>query len=192
MEHANLCAKAESTSKASILSIAGFTRPHLGWIMASILSSIRSAQLEIGIAHDDEVRDTTEHEVGLTGMASPRFGHDLRRIPYILRQQERYRRNWRSTSWGTNMSRSDRVSEQVMRISELQPQHACACRGGCPSCQAEQPSQGHECLRTGQPFQSSDLGQSTAPPIVHEVLAASGQPLDPATLGFIDPCFGHD
>ena len=36
------------------------------------------------------------------------------------------------------------------------------------------------------------LGQIAAPPIVHEVLAEPGQPLDPATRGFMEPRFGHD
>ena len=136
--------------------------------------------------------DATEHEVGLTGMASPRFGHDLSRIPLYPPAAGAIQTKLAINKLGDEYEQeADRVSEQVMRISELQPQRACACRGGCPSCQAEQPSQGHECLRTKR-VQSSDLGQSTAPPIVHEVLAASGQPLDPATRGFMESCFGHD
>jgi len=30
------------------------------------------------------------------------------------------------------------------------------------------------------------------PPIVHEVLRSPGEPLDPATRAFMEPCFGHD
>jgi hypothetical protein len=35
-------------------------------------------------------------------------------------------------------------------------------------------------------------GPNMAPPIVHEVLRASGQPLDAATRGAMEPRFGHD
>ena len=41
--------------------------------------------------------------------------------------------------------------------------------------------------------QATDQADSTtAPPIVHEVLHSSGQPLDPATRAFMEPRFGHD
>jgi hypothetical protein len=39
---------------------------------------------------------------------------------------------------------------------------------------------------------SNDLGEGTAPASVHQVLASSGQPLDPATRGFMESRFGHD
>jgi hypothetical protein len=42
------------------------------------------------------------------------------------------------------------------------------------------------------PAQASDTGPFAAPPIVHEVLRSPGQPLDPATLAFMEPRFGHD
>jgi hypothetical protein len=35
--------------------------------------------------------------------------------------------------------------------------------------------------------QAGDTGQIAAPHIVHEVLAAPGQPLDPATRDFMEP-----
>ena len=41
--------------------------------------------------------------------------------------------------------------------------------------------------------QATDQADSTtAPPIVHEVLRSSGQPLDPATRAFMEPRFGYD
>lgn len=40
--------------------------------------------------------------------------------------------------------------------------------------------------------QASDTGQSTVPPIVHDVLRSPGQPLDPATRAFMEPRFGHN
>jgi hypothetical protein len=40
--------------------------------------------------------------------------------------------------------------------------------------------------------ESSDPGPTAAPPIVHEVLRSSGQPLNLATRAFMEPRFGHD
>lgn len=40
--------------------------------------------------------------------------------------------------------------------------------------------------------QASDPGQLPAPSVVHEVLRASGQSLDPATRGFMESRFDHD
>jgi Domain of unknown function (DUF4157) len=39
---------------------------------------------------------------------------------------------------------------------------------------------------------SSDAGQTAAPPIVYQVLASPGQPLDASTREFFEPRFGHD
>jgi hypothetical protein len=36
------------------------------------------------------------------------------------------------------------------------------------------------------------MGEGVAPPIVHEVLRSSGQPLDARTRAFMEPRFGHD
>src|SRR5579885_2308030 len=38
----------------------------------------------------------------------------------------------------------------------------------------------------------SSTPPADAPPIVHEVLRPSGQPLDMATRAFMEPRFGHD
>jgi hypothetical protein len=50
-------------------------------------------------------------------------------------------------------------------------------------------------LATGQPNHPGSVGSgeiATVPPLVQEVLRSAGQPLDPATRAFIEPCFGHD
>src|SRR5207245_97025 len=39
---------------------------------------------------------------------------------------------------------------------------------------------------------ASSAGPAQAPPIVHEVLRAPGQPLDAATRAVMEPRFGHD
>ena len=86
---------------------------------------------------------------------------------------------------------ADHVADQVMRMPASQPQLACACGGECPKCRTPQPDQEHVRLQTKR-VQSSDLGHTTAPPIVNEVLRSPGQPLDPATRAFMEPRFGHD
>ncbi|MCZ7567171.1 MAG: DUF4157 domain-containing protein [Ardenticatenaceae bacterium] len=136
--------------------------------------------------------DAEEPEAGLTGPVSPRFGHDFSRIPThppaagaiqtklaINEPRDEYEQE------------ADRIAEQVMRTPEPQLQSACACGGGCPKCHTEQPAREHESLQTKR-VQTSDTGQTTAPPTVHEVLASPGQPLDPATRAFMEPRFGYD
>jgi hypothetical protein len=86
---------------------------------------------------------------------------------------------------------ADHVAEQVMRMPEPKLQRACACGGGCASCQTEQPGQEHQRLQTKH-VGSSNAGQVAAPPIVHDVLASPGQPLDASTRAFFEPRFGHD
>jgi hypothetical protein len=86
---------------------------------------------------------------------------------------------------------ADRIADQVMHMPEPQLQRACACGGGCPRCQTEQPGQEHERLQAKR-IGSSDLGRTAVPPIVHEVLASPGQPLDPTTRGFMEPRFARD
>src|SRR6185295_5081690 len=52
-----------------------------------------------------------------------------------------------------------------------------------------------ECRKKNSPLQRSKLAGRTSgavPPIVHDVLRSSGQPLDPATRTFMEPRFGHD
>jgi hypothetical protein len=86
---------------------------------------------------------------------------------------------------------AERISAQVMHMPEPQLQRACACGGECPKCQMEQLGLEDEHLQTKR-VQANDTGQITAPPIVHEVLRAPSQPLDPATRAFMEPRFGRD
>ena len=71
-------------------------------------------------------------------------------------------------------------------------QRKCACGthtiagGECESCQRE---------KAVVNLQRATINSETVnevPPIVHEVLRSSGQPLDPATRAFLEPRFGHD
>lgn len=78
-----------------------------------------------------------------------------------------------------------------MRMPEPQLQRPCACGGRSPKCQTKQLGQDHERFQTKR-VHASDTGQIVAPPIVHEVLAAPGQPLDSASRDFMEPRFGYD
>lgn len=59
--------------------------------------------------------------------------------------------------------------------------------GECDSCAKNQ-------LTLQRAVRTSELGtrNSVVPPIVHDVLRSSGQPLDAATHAFMEPRFGHD
>lgn len=76
-------------------------------------------------------------------------------------------------------------------MSEMQLQRACSCGGGCFECKTDPAGREQERLQTKR-VQPSDTGQTEAPPIVHEVLASPGQPLDSVTRSFMEPRFGHD
>jgi hypothetical protein len=74
-------------------------------------------------------------------------------------------------------------------------QRKCACGthtiGGadCESCRKEKDPRAGSILQR----MSSDNGSiADVPPVVHEVLNSSGQPLDPATRNFFEPRFGRD
>ncbi len=71
---------------------------------------------------------------------------------------------------------ADRVAEQVMRM---------------PDTGVSRPRRE---IRTPiiQRRATDGTGVMKAPPIAHDVLRSSGQPLDPATRAFFEPRFGHD
>src|ERR1051325_1870278 len=133
-----------------------------------------------------------EFKAGLTGTASPRFGHDFSQIaihpPVAGAIQTKLAINKPGDEYEQE---ADRISGQVMRMPEPQLQRACACGGGCLKCQTEQPGQEHEHLQTKR-IEAGNLGQTTASPSVQEILASTGQPLDPATRAFMEPRFMHD
>lgn len=82
---------------------------------------------------------------------------------------------------------ADRVAARVMRAPEPQVQRACACGGGCSKCQAKHDEGEHQHV-----MRAHDSAGTTAPPVLDEVLEASGQPMDTATRAFFEPRFGHD
>ena len=136
--------------------------------------------------------DAEELRARLTGMPSPRFGHDFSRIPVHPPAAGAIRTKLAINQPGDEYEReADRISEPMIHMPEPQLQRTCPCGGGCPRCQAEHPSQQHERLQTKR-VQASDTRQIAAPPIVHDILRSPGLPLDPATRAFMEPRFGHD
>lgn len=80
---------------------------------------------------------------------------------------------------------ADRVSEQVMQISDTQLQRV--------SVESEAEGAGEVHLSPQATHLASvDPGQHVAPSSVHDVLSSLGQPLDPATRAFMEPRFGQD
>ena len=130
-------------------------------------------------------------EAGLARMATPLFERDFSLIPIHPSQTAIPTKLAINKPGDIYEQEADRITEQVMRKPEPQLQHNCACGGGCPRCQTEQPGRERESLQTKR-VQAVDTGQIAAPPIVHEVLRSPGQPLDPATRAFMEPRFGHD
>ena len=100
---------------------------------------------------------------------------------------------------------ADRVAEQVMRMpapgaaatpavsgGDAGVQRKCVCGGNCDDCKKKkEEGKEHKPLQM-KPAEPASLGGMEAPPIVHDVLLASGQPLDTATRAFMEPRFGHD
>ncbi len=85
---------------------------------------------------------------------------------------------------------ADRIAEQVMRMPGRQIQRVGSCSGKCPKCQKKQAGREPESFKTKR-VQASATGQIAAPPLVHRVLAASGQVLDPSARAFLEPRFGR-
>src|SRR5579863_5788611 len=84
---------------------------------------------------------------------------------------------------------ADHISGQVMRMPE--PRHApCGCGGTCAKCRGGGSDAKHSIQAKRLP--AGGTGAAVAPPIVHQVLDSSGQPLDPGTRGFMEQRFGHD
>ena len=131
-----------------------------------------------------------EFEAGSAITGSTHFAHDFSRIPLhaISRAKIQSKPNV-STPGDIYEQEADRVADQLMRMPKLQLQRACPCGGECHRCQKEHGIDKH--LPT-EHVRASDSGQTAVPPIVHEVLATPGPPLDAATRGFMEPRFSQD
>jgi Domain of unknown function (DUF4157) len=147
-----------------------------------------SAGLEAG--SDNEVGATSEvrSETQTTTCSAHEFSRIPVHAPAPITIQPKLTVN---TPGDRYEQEADDIAERVMRMSEPKLQRGCACGGGCAKCQTEQPAQEHQRLQA-KPVGPIDSGQMAAPPLVHEVLASPGQPLDESTLAFMEPRFGHD
>lgn len=126
-----------------------------------------------------------------TGTPAPtRFAHDFSRIPVHFKAPLNLQAKLAvNTPGDIHEQEADRIAERVTSTPELQVEHACACGGGCPTCHNKQAVHGH--LQTKH-VHTKGTGEIAASPLVHEVLRSSGQPLQPSTLAYMEPRFGHD
>jgi Domain of unknown function (DUF4157) len=135
------------------------------------------------------------------------LAHDFSRIPVFPPTRLLIQRKLTVNAPGDAYEHeADRVTEQVMRMPQPQTaavgpasapsgsapavQRECACGGSCEDCKKKK----HEGPAKVQMKASGpgSAGGMEAPPIVHEVLRSSGQPLDGATRAFMEPRFGWD
>lgn len=86
---------------------------------------------------------------------------------------------------------ADRVAERVMRAPEPRLQRACGCGGSCEECQPQQTGLPDERLQA-KGAGPGEAGRGAAPPVVEQVLASPGRPLDAEARAFFEPRFGHD
>ena len=156
------------------------------------VSSILPFQRTIGNQAVQRLMQTNaeELEFSATSTASPRFAHDLGRVPLHANARARLLTKLTVNDPGDIYEQeADRIADQVIRMPEPNLQRACAGGGGCPKRRKEEG--GHEQLRTKR-VQALGTRGTEVPPSVHEVLRSPGQPLDPATRTFFEPRFGHD
>ena len=133
-----------------------------------------------------------ECNTGLSGKASPYFGHDFSRIPIRPLTRGTIQTKLTANTPGDEYEReADRTAEQVLRMPEPKSQRACTCGGACPTCQTKQPEHAHEHVQTKR-VGAVDGEQTEVPPIVHDVLGAPGQPIDLSTRAFMERRLGHD
>src|SRR5258708_9568918 len=135
------------------------------------------------------------------------FPHHFTRIPISSRLARAIQTKLTVNTPGDAYEQeAERVSEQVMRMPEpaaaaappvsgggVGVQRACACGGTCGDCKKKhlhlEDEHAHVQMKEAGP---ASTGGIEAPPIVHDVLRAPGQPLDAATRAFMEPRFGHD
>ena len=99
-------------------------------------------------------------QTGLSGTASPRFGHDFIRIPVRASAAEATPMHLAIDKPADEHERvPDHVLAPMTRMPEPQLQRACTCGGGCPECQTAQAGQEQERLATRR-VSSSAPGQT--------------------------------
>jgi len=133
-----------------------------------------------------------EPGVGLAASASPRLGYDFSRIPLYPPITRPIQAKLAINKPGDKYEQeADRISEHVMRVPDPQLHRPSACDGTRCEGQTQQPVPEHGRLQK-MGVESDDVGETAAPPIVHDVLRSPGQPLDAPTRAYFEPRFGHD
>ena len=95
-----------------------------------------------------------------------------------------------SVQWQKQVQTSSIPKSSFTPVPSGLLQRKCAC-GGAPGVDGEC----QQCRRKRLSLQGKASDQATSaivPPSVYQVLQSRGQPLDPATRGFMEPRFGHD
>jgi hypothetical protein len=151
-------------------------------------------QLAMGTQATQRMKQTNVDDLEVHGSIHDptRFAHDFSRIPLhstaTVNLQAKLMVN---TPGDIYEQEADRVSEQVMSMSDPQLQPASACGGTCTECQAAPLGRDRELLQAKR-VGSVDLGHTAIPPATRAALKSTGQPLDVATRAFMEPRFGHD
>ena len=132
---------------------------------------------------------------GTTTLSMRGFGHDFGRIPIHPLAAGVIQTKLLVNEPGDKYEQeADAVSKEVMRMPESQLQRKCACGGTpgpdgeCENCRKKR----LELQRKTQHFETGNRGVFSAPPIVHEVLRSTGQPLEPAMRSSMSQKFGAD
>jgi hypothetical protein len=114
--------------------------------------------------------DVEEPVAGTAAVAFPGLVHDLSLIPVHPGSPVHVQAKLRVGRPGDSYEQeADRIGGQVIRMpgSQLHP---------LPS----------------KHVHAGGAEEMAAPPMIHDVLAAPGRPLDPAARAFMEPCFGQD
>lgn len=92
---------------------------------------------------------------------------------------------------GAYEQEADRIAQQVMRAPEPEGRRVSIEDDAFPTWRTEQPTR--EQTRVQAKTVASDgAGPTATPPIVHDVVSASGQRLDTTSRAFMESRFGHD
>jgi hypothetical protein len=120
------------------------------------------------------------------------FAYDFSRIPIYNRAPVSMQK--KSTGHTVNdkyEQEADRVAEQIMSRSNMQPHAPCTYGGGYPQRQVDQQGKNYEHLRATH-IPTSEGGDGAVPSSVYGALRSPGKPLDASTRDFMEMRFTHD
>lgn len=166
-------------------------RSHFG--QSDVVKSILRLQRSMGnrAVLRLQQNDAQERDVPWTGDLSAGGGNDLSRVPSCLPPAGRPSIPLTVNKPGDPYEHeADRVAEYVMRMPGPGMEPAGAYGGGRPGSRAKPLSRGTGTVPENR-VGPGDRKFIAAPPIVQEVLATPGQPLDAATRAFMEPRFGR-